>query len=625
LSFLELHGTKLRNLVDNFDYILDQAISDKNILELQHPTSVIEWAASGKFLGLKAIYDNRGQYYALREFFQCYCPLCSSISGEEVFEVDKKELFRDKLLVLDNHKEYCPDCGLDKETMLNEGLLNNYNILLGVIGMRAGKTMLASIAMTFFEQYLISTGDIKRFLELEKAPHIEICCLAVSGKQTKDTIWAQYSSLRKETEWFKNLDEQMRELGFFKDGSYNILADEVNNEVCGYKVEGMNSSSATLAGRTRILYVIDELGRFDTTESKRSASEIWRVGNHSLKTVRKIVKDKKLPYWLGSLIGIESPISVDDYGMKKLDSKSENMFKMKFSTWDFNREYEQEDFKEEFEDDYYGATRDYGADPPGSAIPFIEDWELFREFVEDKEIQPHLQFIDTERYVGEVCYLGKNLSFGTLDLGEWFIACDAGKSRDTFAIVGCKREWTDNGEVRLVHRFSTHILPNASMKRYVDFLCVEGLLEDICKKLRVSRICFDYWQSETVVQSLQRKGYNVEQYAMSSVRLADFFSFKNASMQGKIKILPRNGSEDGENKLMDSDTRLYWEMKRMERDKNLTKVDHNKNSTSDLFECIVNCYRMMTEGFDKKNPGSYGGSQGRGDRVIGSVTKFRRW
>jgi len=623
LSFLD-SSARVRELRRNLDYVLDNVITDNNVLELRHPSSIIEWAASGKFLGLKGIFDNRGQYYALREFFQCYCPLCASFSGTDVFTVDKKELYNDKILVWENGKEYCPECGLEKKTLVEEGLLNNYNILLGIVGMRAGKTMLASIIMTYFEQFILSLGNIKDCLGLHKSPHIELCCLAVSGKQTKDTIWAQFINLRRDTEWFRNLDNQMVDLGFVKSGDYIILSEEIINNVYGYKIVGMNSSSATLAGRTRIIYVIDELGRFDTTESKRSASEVWRVGNHSLKTVRKLVNEKKLPYWMGSLIAIESPISVDDYGMKRLDVKDENMFSMKFSTWEFNREYKEEDFEQEFKEDYHGAKRDFGADPPGSAIPFIEDWELFKNFVEDHELVSQFEFSSVDRYVGEVCYIGKTMTFGTVDLGDWFIACDAGKSRDTFAIVGAKREFTDNGEVKLVQGFGVHILPDAKNKRYVDFLSIESLLESICKKIKVNKICFDYWNSETIVQSLQRKGYNVEQYPMSSVRLADFFSFKAAALQGKIKLLPRKGSEDGEPKLMDSQTRLYWEMKRMQRDKNLSKVDHSHDSTSDLFECVVNCHRMMTSGFNKNNPGCYGGSN-YSTSTMGSIARFSRW
>lgn len=573
-------------------------VSKSSKLQLKFPENIIDWTVNEKFNGSDRIYSNRGQYYALREFFQCYCPACSDIRGEEVFIVDEEKLRNDVLLVHDWEEgyDYCPKCGMKREEFEEEGALKRYNVLLGIIGMRAGKTWLAGNIMTFIEMFMISMGNVKKALGLEMAPFIELACIAVSVAQAKDTIWAQYKEIRNASPWFDDLYEQMLALGYVKTREYDLTSDMVIvNEVCGYKITMLASSSASIAGRTRICYIIDELGRFDTTESKRSASEVWRVGNSSLKTVRKIVREKKLPFWLGSLFAIESPISVDDHGMK-MYSGSDNvrhLFKMKFATWEFNKEYVEEDFADEFESDFYGANRDFGADPPGAETPFIEDWDLFIRYAEDKMLSPVVQFTDTVRTDGDITYIGKKIVHVPMDQDEWFIAGDAGKTKDTFALVGGKKVRTNEGFV-FVNTFIMHILPNKKERRYVDFTCILDILITLSKRVRIGKIVFDHWNTESILQEGRKMGLPIEHFAMSSIRVDDFFKYKNDLILGLIRMLPRTSHEDSDPKLMDSQTRFYWEAKRMQRSKDLKRVDHSKNSTSDVFECAVNCYRIAT-------------------------------
>lgn len=579
---------------------VETSVGKKHLVfnSLPRPSNAIEWASSDNFLSPHdiSIYDNRGQYYALREFFQCYCPACSSIRGKDVFKVSKEELLKDDLLVYDYGRgiEYCPKCGATKSQFTVEGLLKEYNTLLGVVGMRAGKTTLAGMIMTYMEALLIGHEDAKAYLSLSSAPFVELGCIAVSAEQAKDTIWAQYRTFRENSKWFKLLKVIMKDEGYEKDGTYEELDNMIKNDVVGIRVQSLSSSSASLVGRTRAMFIIDELGRFDTTDSKRSAKEVWRAGDHSLKTTRKVVSDRGLPPWLGALVAIGSPISIDDYSMRMLQNDdSKNIFKMKFSTWEFNTKYKESDFEGDYKRDPVAADRDFGAEPPGAEMPFFEDWNLICELVEDKGLNPMAQFTDTVRQEGQVTYVGKAILNINVDTNEWFIGCDAGRSKDTFSIVGCKRVW-NGSSFSLFQGFGIHMLPNKKKRRYIDYTCVVPLIERICEKFKVVKICFDYWNSESIFQDLQKKGYPIEQFSMSALRVEDFFNFKNAVMDGKVKLLPKFYSEDSDPELMDSQTRLYWEMKRMNRSKDLKKVDHSINSTSDLFESLVNCWRMAS-------------------------------
>jgi hypothetical protein len=141
--------------------------------------------------------------------------------------------------------------------------------------------------------------------------------------------------------------------------------------------------------------------------------------------------------------------------------------------------------------------------------------------------------------------------------------------------------------------------------------------------VKVAKISFDYWDSDSIIQELQKEGLPAEQYQMSSARVEDFFAFKSAYQGGRIKLLPRRVSEDSDPKMMDSQTRQYWELKRMQRSKDLKRVDHSNTSTSDITECIVNCYRILF-GTERSSRGVKQTFQ-QPSNQFGGIVRFRRW
>jgi hypothetical protein len=320
---------------------------------------------------------------------------------------------------------------------------------------------------------------------------------------------------------------------------------------------------------------------------------------------------------MGAMVAIGSPISIDDYSMKMYKSEeTKNTLRVKMSTWGFNPTYKEADFEDEYKRDPVGSDRDFGADPPGSETPFFEDWSLLLELAEDRALSPFLTFQDTVRLFGGITYTGKAIMEIRPSNDDWFIGCDAGKSKDTFAIVGCRRIWTGRAYM-ILQGFAMHILPNKKKRRYVDYNTIVPFLERICEKWKVKKICFDNWNSDSIVQELQGKDIPAEQYAMTALRVEDFMAFKSSLMSGNIKMIPRLGNEDGDPEKMDSQTRMYWEMRRMQRSKDLKKVDHSPNSTSDLFEALVNCHRLAAVAAVNQPSDAI--------PVMGRIVQFRRW
>lgn len=614
--------------------------------DLELSKNIVDFAVNPLFLDVPGIYQNKGQYYVLREFFGLRCPNCNDQSEEAklVWDKDENYLRNEILLEWDSEKSdfICPNCNISQRELIELGKIEIKDTLLGVVGMKAGKTMLASIIMAYFEHFLIKQGNLRKYFGLEKAPFFEISAVAVSDTQAEQTIWAQYLAIRDNSEWFRRFEEIIRDHRLDKLGKYIKKSSEIKNDINGLLIQSLNSSSASLAGRAKVLYVMDELGRFDTTESKRSAKEVWQVGQSSLKPVRKSVMQRNLPYWLGAFIAVGSPISVEDFGMKKLQEvKNKNdsrIWAIHSSTWEFNRQYTKEDFEEDFNEDFIMAQRDFGAQPVGTEVPFFDNWELFLKAGE-KGLKPKVIFADENHITDDgITYLGKVILQVEQDSFDHFICGDAGKSKDTFGLVSVHIEEQEVNGIKewvTVQDFALHILPNANLKRFVWFESIEEILKRLALVWKVKKISFDYWDTDSIVQELKvNQGLDVEQYAMSALRVEDFNRFKKDLYRGKIWLLPKTGDEDGDPKLMDSQTRLYWEAKRMERSKDLKKVDHSKRSTSDLIESLVNCHRLVRlylggeqfiDNKVSKKEQIYRQERVTGGQFIGSVVRFRRW
>jgi len=142
-----------------------------------------------------------------------------------------------------------------------------------------------------------------------------------------------------------------------------------------------------------------------------------------------------------------------------------------------------------------------------------------------------------------------------------------------------------------------HLLPDRGLKRLVDYTAIMPIIDRLATVYKIGGISFDYWNTEELVQQLSRKySFPVKQYAMSSVKVGDMMTFRRDAYFGKVKMPAIElGKEDGNPKLMDSLTRLYWEIKRMVRSKDLTRIDHSRTSTSDLIETVVNAHRLLTQ------------------------------
>ena len=408
--------------------------------------------------------------------------------------------------------------------------------------------------------------------------------------------------IQKHVAWIK--EQEAQQLGVKDKWEYKVLDDSIVDGWMQVRFNRVSSNSAGIAGKTRIFAAIDELARLSNTDSKTSAQELYRVLNQSLKTVRSATDNYFLNPAFGYMLNVTSPISIDDMSMQiynktKPDTdESERLtrtYGWKGPTWEFNPEQRFDNFREEFIKDPVAAQRDFGADPPAAETPLFEDSIRFWKCI-DYARQPIATF-DTQYLTDKTGkqYIGakvKDLSYNFVD--QHYIFCDAGQTFDSFAIVCAHpvitgsdtymdeatnpnaKNYIDNFPTTGQHvsQMDTHpdspmaqgLSPNAPQRAHghgdferlttvIDFCMriiptkerdiwfnsVLDIIKDLKVKIKIAAVCFDSWQSTSIIQSISDLGLQTYKVRLRSDQ---FFEFRSQVYNNQVSFLPP-GVEDG--------------------------------------------------------------------------------
>ena len=396
--------------------------------------------------------------------------------------------------------------------------------------------------------------------------------------------------------WVK--EQEAAQIGSQDKWEYKTLDDAIVDGWMQVRFNRVSSNSAGIAGKTRIFAAIDELARLAGTESKTSAQELYRVLNQSLKTVRSATDNHSLNPYFGFMLNVTSPISIDDLAMQIYNKtlpdmadgeRLERTYGWKGPTWEFNPEQRFENFREEFIKDPVAAQRDFGADPPAAETPLIEDPVRFWKSI-DYTREPIAAFERT--YITDKTgkqYVGASLSelkYNFVD--QHYIFCDAGETFDSFSMVCAhpvimdKGSYIDESTVddnyfdnlpeggnhvsqlsgasdspmalgltdrqmqgnyyptpenlgRLVTAvdFCLRIVP--TKERDIWFNSIIDIIRELKKKIKISAVCFDQWQSTSAIQTIRDMGIMAHKVRLRS---ENFLEFRSQIYNDQISLLP---------------------------------------------------------------------------------------
>lgn len=598
-----LNGLQGQLLAKAQSYVANPNKVDEQLTYFTTPApNAIEWAVKPEYLGVDTVYHHRRQYQIIRDFFQLRCPLptCNdqTPAAKDCWDKTREELQKENLLVwnLALGEDYCPSCGTTRSEFVKDGLLTTYTSLHAVCGMRSGKTATAAIIGTYVEHRLITLGHSlpgglsKYFEQLPNEP-FEMTFIASTDVQSADTIWAKFTSLRSSSAWLKKYikwlkqkeNEQLTANGS-KPWTYEERGQYIVNGFLNFKINSLNSNSSGIAGRTRMVAFIDELARFENTDSKRSADEAYRVLENSLRTIRSATVSRKAVNWLGTMVTISSPISDDDKSMRLLRQAPslKGMYYCHYATWDFNPDQPRNMFDDDFEKDPVGAMRDFGARPPTTASPLIADPARFRELAIQLDLKPTASFkkiLHKDKTDRE--YVSASLENAQLlRNGDRYLTFDAGSSFDQFAGACAHAEWVQTPEgkqIVTVFDWVFRLIPESKPRRDVWFDFVVQAVDQLSKYVHIARVEFDRWQSTYIIQQIRNRGIVCE---MKGTTAEQYLKLLNDVNYGKVRMLPPLPEDANvEPPLMSAAGLAFYELEHLERSTDLKKIYNPRKQT----------------------------------------------
>lgn len=312
-----------------------------------------------------------------------YCPSCTDMEWfDHTHKVDDSLFtFEKKVALLD--KGVCPHCKAKRSQLVASGQLKHYNEAAICCGQRSGKSAWIGMMAAYLTHLQIKLQKPNEVYGLLNANILHGTFVALTYAQAKDTLWEPYYGHLTDSPWFQSYHAMLTDAG----NRYGEELLRLKDTFVMYRhrrilLYAAGPDKRTLRGRTRFFSSIDELGYFDndanTAKVKMNANEVYIALERSLLTVRasaeKLIAKGFDAVPTAYFLNVSSPSSVRDKIMELVRKAqgSEKLYGLIKPTWEMNPDVPRSALAEEFRKDPLAAMRDYGAQPPLTANPFIE-------------------------------------------------------------------------------------------------------------------------------------------------------------------------------------------------------------------------------------------------------------
>jgi len=603
----EEQGDLFAGIAGLIDGTIQSKPRSKGRVQLERAPNQVEFIERDKYLdGPQLHYP---QYVVARDFFELLCPRCNDID-KIVSEIDPKMAqVSDEDSTRERRKQVlfkynvCPKCGFEK--MKNHTVFNNFNELIGVVGMRGGKSVLVAAMSAAIIHELICVDNLQEHLGLVKSQEIDGAFVASSGEQASETIYGHFRGFYDNSPWFQHyrralLDLEIIDPDLRRGDLYWSTEKMIHFKDKRIRIKSLTSNSGSIAGKTRIFAVIDELSRMDAGDSKRSATEVYRVLKRSLITIKAAVErlrqagDYSVPD--ARMFCISSPMFEDDKSMLllKQSEKSEKMFAFHRTTWEFNPDITKEDLADEYATDPIGAERDYGANPPGAENPLIANTAIIEVCIDTHRVSNfdvrEVFFDDT---IGDYkfTYVRPDMQNVTYqNLAEYVVHCDPGHKHDSFCLaIGHLEEETVIIDGALECRPIPKNNRQGLTPREVYFPAMTDTILNLSTKLSIKFLSYDRWNSTEQIHRLRNGKILAFQ---KDINRDDHIRFVNSMVGGRIRFPAR------ENDFLDPTiargmpcSKAVWELKRLNDDG--VRVDHPPGGSNDMIQCYIGVHRLL--------------------------------
>jgi hypothetical protein len=557
LSFTpESIGDRVDALMDSTELLIREAFQEGKGPIQWDPTqfprakNVIDWITNPIFLNRDTLYDFPRQYQILRDSYGLLCPHCNKILDViDCWDRSVYDMQHDVLL------EYgiCPKCGVTRSKLRESGLVEEITEVIGVIGMRSGKTIMGgSYDATYVAHRYLSLKDPIHYFGIDRATIIEAGFFAASETQTEETIWGRFTSALIGTDWYARYLEDLKafaeRLHLPWDAVYRPLSSSIRIVPQSLQFVRYHSNAATTAGRTRFFVGIDEMGLFKAGNT----DEIHSIPNASLKTLKSIIARKAdegendIPPVRLLEIGSRGPDPERDPLEHRYVAATtlpmSGVYTARYATWEANKYITRASLENEFLSNPVLAEQQYGVGP------LIGGKHFFPERLVDGAFSPlerpgiYWSVLvrpatsgDQTVYYHQVVV--QQINLGMTD-GPLMVAADAGKTRDRFALAflrilgsGSSSLYRLEGIIQIIPGMVD--TPRGKQQTEVFYPCILPIIKQLNEICKVSMVIFDRWDSTMLTQQIREMGVPAIQ---RNTKKEDYQLARGEFSAGRVRI-----------------------------------------------------------------------------------------
>ena len=418
----------------------------------------------------------------------------------------------------------------------------NQYISDGIKHHNSGKSIVVAMLSTYMTHRILKMQRPTKVYNVGDNQLLHGTFVALTKDQAKDTLWEPYYGYLLESPWFQRYHALIKRY----EGIYGIDVLKIRDTFVLYRHRNLivyfaGPDKRVLRGRTRVFYAIDEIGWFDNDAAKNSiktgAKEVSIALERSCLTVRasemRLIKKGVDDFLSAYGFNVSSP---SDYRDKiceivRQSRTSNKILGIHAPTWKMNPNITRETLDEEYRKDPVAAARDYGAEPPVSANPFITP-QTVDQCKREKSSNGVKYTEHVERSRGVIANSVDRTRYGRITKikkGDRpsILAMDAGETNNSFALA-CGSMYEGKPRVDLLVEIMP--LPGIPLNYTLIF---DNVIARICKERNVKIMLADRWNSTKLLQDAQLLEL-VEFAKKYSLKYSDMWDVKNQMQDGSL-------------------------------------------------------------------------------------------
>lgn len=559
-SELDLEKTLSEVLDSNSPIPKDLKVDDRDI-----PMMPNFWTfCFDKTWGFTGIKPFGRQMWIATKLFGEYCPICTEGKiMKDMYRIKvkfKAKEFPDAVQLL-NHG-VCPKCKGTRQEFIKKKLLKPYSELAVCAGQRSGKSLFTSFLVAYINhKYLKLQKPAELYTDVANST-LTATFVSLNFQTAVEVLWTPIVDAIADSKWYEHYHSMMHHYNKqYGEELYKQMDTYISYKHRKLLLYPSVPNKRTLRGRTRYIYAIDELGWFDASASAEgkvtvTAQGVYQALDRSLLTARTAAYDlmrkgyNDIP--TAFALNVSSPSDQQDKIMQLVNANrhSKTVLAIHAPTWEMNPKVPRThpELVNAYAVDPIGAERDYGANPPLTAAPFMGDQTIIEPAFTNIKNKVEYEYIHKRNSEGKIFRSARVKCFPMSSQPGSVMAIDAGFSDNSFAIAVGHREGKDvmfSALLEIIPKKGENVINHAATVKF----CVEEMI----RAFNVRYLVADRWNSlfllhkldedfNVGIDQLDREGkpkknvnltLHTEQY---SVKYDDFLLFRSYWEGHRIKF-----------------------------------------------------------------------------------------